>query len=230
MPDVRLTAVADRLRPGRRLADIGSDHAYLPIFAVSRGSCPSAIATDVRPGPAACARRHIARAGLSDKIEVRLGDGLSVVGRAEAEDWVIAGMGGEQIAAILERSPFAFDTEQMWVFQPMSRPEALRQFLLTHGFSLGEDAVIPSGNRLYSLIRAQYTGAPAVTAPVRWWIGAVSAQGNDLYWEKLTDRLAQCGRGARLRGDTAETIAEWTEWETRVREYWQGGGSDGYRG
>lgn len=223
MTDVRLTAIAGRLRTGRRLADIGSDHAYLPIYAVSQGICPSAIATDVRKGPAESARGHIARAGLSDRIEVRLGDGLAAVRAGEAEDFVIAGMGGELIAAIMERSPFAFDDGQQWLLQPMSRPEALRRFLLTNGFSLCEDAVIPDGRRLYSLISARYTGAPPVTDTAQYWIGAVTPCGCDRYWERLTDHLAQCRRGAVLRGDSAAVVRQWTAWEERVRAYWQEG-------
>lgn len=223
MTDVRLKAIADRLYTGRRLADIGSDHAYLPICAVSHGICPSAVATDVRKGPVASAREHIEKAGLSDRIEVRLGDGLTVVDRSEAESVVIAGMGGELIAELLANAPFAFDGDQQWLFQPMSHPEALRRFLLTHGFSLVEDTVIPAGRRLYSLIQARYTAAPPVTDTAQYWIGAVSPCGCDRYWERLTDYLAQCRRGAALRGESAEVVAQWAEWETRVRAYWQEG-------
>lgn len=223
MTDVRLTAIADRLYRGRRLADIGSDHAYLPIYAVSHGICPSAVATDVRKGPVTSAREHIEKAGLSDRIEVRLGDGLTVIDRSEAESVVIAGMGGELIAELLTNAPFAFDGDQQWLFQPMSHSEALRRFLLTHGFSLIEDTVISAGKRLYSLIHARYTDAPPETDTARFWIGAVPSDGCDRYWERLTDYLTQCRRGAVLRGESTETVAQWAEWETRVRAYWQEG-------
>ena len=76
MLDDRLLCAASLVRPGSRVADIGTDHAYLPLYLVEQGLCPSAIASDVRPGPADSARRHVSEAGLSDRIAVRLGDGL----------------------------------------------------------------------------------------------------------------------------------------------------------
>lgn len=118
MLDIRLQKVAALVRPGSRLADIGTDHAYLPTALVQRGVCPTAIASDVRPGPVQAARRTVEAAGLNDKIDVRLGDGLEPIRPDEAEDIVIAGMGGETIAAILAAAPWVKDGRYRLICSP----------------------------------------------------------------------------------------------------------------
>lgn len=77
MLDPRLLCVAKHIRRGSVLADIGTDHAHLPVYLVERGVCPRAIASDLRPGPAEAARKSIRAAGLTDMVEVRIGDGLT---------------------------------------------------------------------------------------------------------------------------------------------------------
>ena len=133
--DQRLSAVAALVRLGSRLADIGTDHAYLPVWLVQNGVCPAAIAADLRPGPLEAARRHVAAAGLEDRISLRLGDGLAPVFPGEADDIVIAGMGGETIAAILAAADWLADARLRLVLQPMSRAEETRRWLLKNGFS-----------------------------------------------------------------------------------------------
>lgn len=91
--DKRLCCASEQVRPGSVLADIGTDHALLPIELVSSGHCPRAIASDIRPGPAARARQAVEDNGLSDKIDVRLGGGLSVIRPQEADDIVIGRYG-----------------------------------------------------------------------------------------------------------------------------------------
>ena len=109
MLDPRLLCVAKHIRRGSVLADIGTDHARLPVYLVEQGICPRAIASDLRRGPAEAARKTIRAAGLSETIEVRLGDGLTTVAAGEAGDIAIAGMGGETIAAILDACPWLQD-------------------------------------------------------------------------------------------------------------------------
>ena len=126
----RLRLLADWVPPGARLADVGTDHAYLPVWLVQNGVCPAAIAADLRPGPLEAARRHVAAAGLEDRISLRLGDGLAPVFPGEADDIVIAGMGGETIAAILSAADWLADARLRLVLQPMSRAEETRRGLL----------------------------------------------------------------------------------------------------
>ena len=154
--DQRLSLIASLVRPGSRLADIGTDHAHLPIWLVGENVCPRAIATDIRPGPAGVAQRAVEQAGLSARIHVRLGDGLTPVQPGEADDIVIAGMGGETIAAILEQAPWLSQQNCRLVLQPMTKPEVTREYLLTNGFALTSEHVARDGERLYIVMCAAY--------------------------------------------------------------------------
>ena len=204
MLDARLAAVAACVRPGRRVADIGTDHAYLPVWLVQEGICPAAIASDLRPGPLESARRTVETAGLQDKISLRLGDGLSTVSPEEAEDIVIAGMGGETIAAILAAAPWV-RREAFWlVLQPMSRAEDLRRWLLTSGFSLESERLVTHGRRLYPVIVARYTAAEPATDPLLWYAGAFSPREGAPYRRMMAAHLTRRAAGLRHSGQMGE--------------------------
>lgn len=219
MLSARLKALAAHIRPGSRLADVGTDHAYLPIYAVQQHICPSAIATDIRSGPVACAKEHVAAAGLSACIDVRKGDGLSTVKPGEVDDIVIAGMGGEMIAAILETAPFVRDPRIRLLLQPMSRPEKLREYLLTHGFSLEWEEIICEGERLYIVAQAVFSNAAPVKDSAAYYIGALPPE-NIRYWRQLCDRLEQKAKGL-LDGGAGEQAQETYALLEKIRAYWQ---------
>ena len=147
--DKRLSAVAALVRQGSRLADIGTDHAYLPVHLVQAGVCPSAIASDIGAGPLDAARRTVTENGLTSEIALRLGDGLATVSAGEVEDIAIAGMGGETIVMILEAAPWVQNEGIRLILQPMTRAEDLRRWLLHNGFSVLEEHLIIDGRHLY---------------------------------------------------------------------------------
>ncbi len=154
--DRRLQCAARQVRMGSRLADIGTDHALLPVALVRSGVCPYAVASDIRTGPAERARRAVEEAQLADRIEVRLGPGLSVLQPEEADDLVIAGMGGETIVSILGEAPWIRSSHFRLILQPMSRPEVLRRWLHRAGFLLEAEPAVEDGGHLYSILRAHY--------------------------------------------------------------------------
>ena len=221
MLSARLAALAARIRPGSRLVDVGTDHAYLPIYAVQQNICPFAIATDIRSGPVACAREHIAAVGLAEHIDVRKGDGLASVKPEEAEDIVIAGMGGELIAAILEAAPFVRAPRIRLLLQPMSRPEKLREYLLTHGFSLEWEDVVCEGERLYIVMQASFANAAPITDTAAYYIGALPPE-HTRYWQQLCDRLEQKAKGL-LTGGAEKEARETGALLKTLRAYWQEG-------
>ena len=102
--DSRLKAVASLVREGARTADIGTDHAYLLTYLIEKGICPQGIAADLRRGPLENARQTVIEAGLSDKIELILSDGLENIKENSCDDIVLAGMGGNLIAEILSKA------------------------------------------------------------------------------------------------------------------------------
>lgn len=189
MLDSRLRLVADLVREGSRVADIGTDHAFLPVALVAEGRCPSAIASDVRRGPVENARRTVEQAELTAAVSVRLGDGLHTVRPDEVDDIVIAGMGGETIAAILEAAPWVKDTRYRLILQPMTRAEKLRAYLFTHGFEILSERVTRVGRHWYTVIHAAFTGEVTAADAVRCHIGRIPLPEGDGYLQVVEDRL-----------------------------------------
>ena len=156
--DIRLKTIANMVRHGSRLADVGCDHGYLISSLALDGIIPGGIACDINKGPLDNAKSEIARCGLEDKIDCRLGNGLEPVGCDEAEDIAIAGMGGELIAAIIENSGWHSFEGKHLILQPMSRAPYLRRWLLANGFCIGEEKACSSNKHVYTVISALYSG------------------------------------------------------------------------
>ncbi len=149
----RLRLLADWVRPGARLADVGTDHAYLPVWLRLHGRVVSAIACDLRKGPLDRAR-ETGRTYGADGIDYRLGDGLEVVSPEEADTIVIAGMGGENIAAILSKAPWTAGGGHTLLLQPQTRAEVLRAFLADHGYAIRREALSEDRGTLYPVMEA----------------------------------------------------------------------------
>jgi tRNA (adenine22-N1)-methyltransferase len=156
--DNRLSAVAGLVRNGKRVADIGTDHGYLVAYLVENNICPSGIAADLRKGPLENARQTVIQQGLSDKIELILSDGLQNIPENSCDDIVIAGMGGNLIAEILEKAPWVKNENIHIVAQPMTHAEVLRQWFIDNGFTIIKEKTASDGKRFYCIISAEYTG------------------------------------------------------------------------
>ncbi len=199
--DKRLSAVAALVRPGSRLADIGTDHAYLPVCLVQAGVCPEAIASDIGAGPLEAARHTVDTADLADRIALRLGDGLSTVAEGEVDDIAIAGMGGETIVAILEATLYIQDPHLRLILQPMTRAEDLRRWLLSHGFSILEERLIVDGHHLYPVMAAEYTAAPVCEDEVLIYGGFFTAEEGRPYRHMMAEHLLRRAAGCNHSGD-----------------------------
>lgn len=159
----RLAAVAALVPQTARLADIGTDHAYLPAFLILNGRIDRAIATDIRPGPLDHARRTAAEYGLIDRLDFRLCDGLAGVAPEECDTITIAGMGGETIAGILSQAPWAREGKRL-ILQPQSTQPALRRFLAQNGWNIRSEYIAREGGRWYPILLAE-GGAMAPLSP-----------------------------------------------------------------
>lgn len=212
--DKRLSAVAALIRPGSRLADIGTDHAYLPVYLVQAGVCPSAVASDIGAGPLDAARRTVTENGLTSKIALRLGDGLSTIEAAEVEDIAIAGMGGETIAAILEAAAWVKTGGVRLVLQPMTRAEDLRRWLMTNGFSVLEEHLVTDGRHLYPVLAAEYTAATPCEDGRLIYGGFFTAEEGRPYRRMMGAHLRRRAGGLARSGDavTAQRLMELGEW------------------
>lgn len=151
----RLKKVADLTKEGCRIADIGTDHAYLPIYLIQTRRAVYAYACDVNQGPYAAALRAVRQAGLKEQIEVRRGDGLLALRLGEADQVVIAGMGGSTIVDILQAAPEIAHSIERFIFQPMNDAFYLRRWLIQNGWRLTDEALVEEDGRLYEIICAE---------------------------------------------------------------------------
>lgn len=135
------------------VADVGTDHGYLPIYLVNKGICQRAIAADVNEGPLSAARKNIAQTRVKDKIETVLSDGVKNIDHADCV--TIAGMGGELIASILD---FRKDSMTRLVLQPQRAMSYLRKYLAQNGFEIKKEALAKEGEKMYCAFYAEYTG------------------------------------------------------------------------
>ena len=154
----RLERIASFVQPGSRVADIGTDHGYVPIWLVQKGVCPSALAMDVRKGPLERAEEHVEEVGLSGKIELRLSDGLAKLKAGEADTVVIAGMGGKLTCRILEQGRHVWENwsegKERLILSPQSEQDEVRHFLEEQGFSILREAVLTDEGKYYIVIEA----------------------------------------------------------------------------
>lgn len=152
----RLACVASYVPKASRLADIGSDHGYLPSFLYLQGVITYAIAGEVNEGPYQTARGQINRLGLTEKISVRKGDGLDVINEEDHVDVItICGMGGTLITEILERGQGKLQNVKRLILQPNVLAEKVRKWLVDHDWQLIDEQVIEEDKKIYEVLVAE---------------------------------------------------------------------------
>lgn len=151
----RLEMIASFVYKGSKIADIGTDHGYIPIYLVKEGIISTALAMDVRKGPLERAEQHIRQFGLDGQIEVRLSDGLKKLSPGEADTVIIAGMGGELIIHILEEGKHVWDTTKHLILSPQSGLFRVRKYLEQNGFSIKREAMLKEDGKYYTVMEAE---------------------------------------------------------------------------
>lgn len=159
----RLGKIAELVPRCKTVADIGTDHAYIPVYLVTNGVAERAVASDIRKGPVARARESAARYELSDKIDVRLGAGLETIGAGEAEVVVVAGMGGILISDILDKSRDRIVDAKLLILQPMTAEAELREYLCKNGYGICGEYLVCEEDKLYNIITAVSRGGSEYT-------------------------------------------------------------------
>ena len=150
----RLLSVAGEVTRGNRLADIGTDHGYIPIYLIQQGIVPSALAMDVNQGPLDRAKVNIKEAGLEDKIGTRLSNGLEKLSPLEADSIVIAGMGGALMEDILTRGKNVISEGKELILQPQSEIFKVRHFLHDNGYAIVKEIILKEDGKYYFIIKA----------------------------------------------------------------------------
>lgn len=152
----RLKAVADYVRHMGVVADIGTDHAYVPVFLAENNYIKKAYACDIGEGPLQNALKTINAENIQN-VTCILSDGLNAV-PDDVTDIVIAGMGGEQIRDIIKNSKICYNPELNFIFQPMTRERELRTFLYGNGFFIKEEKLVAENKKIYTVINAAFCG------------------------------------------------------------------------
>lgn len=207
----RLMMIADKIPHCRILTDVGTDHAFIPIYAVKHGRCEKALAADLRAGPLKMAYANIKRYGLEKKIETRLGDGLEPISPLECDVIVVAGMGGSLIREILSASVEKAQIAQLLLLQPNNAADALRKWLYEYGFDIVEEMLALDAGKLYCLISAKWTGVAVKKDEFTYYIGEKLFAGNDpLLRSYLMKKLKEleviiAGRGKADQNKSSET-------------------------
>ena len=152
----RLLAVASLVTDGNVLADVGTDHGYIPIYLLQTKQIKKAIAMDINTGPLDRAKEHIAMFGLNDYIETRLSDGVAALTPGEADTVLIAGMGGGLVMHILEEGKEVCHQTKELILQPQSELERVRAYLWSNGYVILEENMVLEDEKFYPMMRVQY--------------------------------------------------------------------------
>jgi len=171
------------------LADIGTDHAHLPIMALQRGICESAIACDLHPGPLAIAQKNIRTAGLSGQIQTRLGDGLVPLAAGEADCIVIAGMGGMRILDILSKDIVKARAAKRLILQPQHDWARVREGLHQASFAIDAEHMLTEGNRFYLIVVAQPSANVKVWPKKTYFTGTAVGPAQLAFLQTEKDKL-----------------------------------------
>lgn len=205
----RMKLLASKVTEENRLADIGTDHGYIPIALVLEKKIPSAIAMDVNKGPLARARQHIEEQGLENDIQTRLSDGLEKLCPQEADTVLIAGMGGALTVHILEGGVHCLDSVQELILQPQSEIYLVREYLCQHDFVIIEEDIVLDEGKYYPMIKAVHGQASELTA-AEYAYGQKSVQASLEVWktflklefeknEKIIETLLKNGQRDTVR-------------------------------
>lgn len=188
----RLKMVASLVSEGSRVADIGTDHAYIPIFLVQEGKAPFAIAMDVKQGPLQRAEEHIKNAGLEDTVSVRLSDGLKNLRADEADSAVLAGMGGALMIRILQDNWETTVSLKECILQPQSEVAAVRAFLLEKGFSFLEEEMVYEDGKYYPMMKVRPPAKDFVSVSESAAVSGKREAGVRLCWNETEIRFGKC--------------------------------------
>ena len=150
----RLKMIADMIPIGSKVCDIGTDHAYLPIYLIKKDICRKVIACDLTIGPVEVAKKNVEQHKLESNIEVRLGNGLEPLLLDEVDVIVIAGMGGILIKEILMHNIDKTFKAKRIILQPMKDAEKLRKYLYLNGFDILDEGIAVEGEKIYNVISA----------------------------------------------------------------------------
>ena len=213
-------AIANLVRKDRVFADIGTDHAYLPVYLVENGIIQKSIAADLRVGPLENARLAVESYNFSDKIELRISDGLDNFKENEVEEIAVAGMGGLLISSFIERTEWLKNSDIHLILQPMTHIEELRKTLFDNGFIIDNEVVAEDGDKLYIIISAYYYGDSTAYTDLDLIVGRLPLNNDVLskkyllkIYEKYNKKLFALKNANKKCEDLENIVGELSKWQ-----------------
>ncbi len=218
--DSRLSAVASLVRKNSKFADIGTDHAYLPVFLIKNGIIDNAIAADLRKGPLNNAKETVEVYNLTEKIELRLSDGLDNFADGEVNEIVVAGMGGLLISQFVERTKWLKNRDVHLILQPMTHEEELRKTLFDNGFIIDNEVVAKDTDKLYIIISAYYYGDATAYSDLDLIVGRLPINDDNLskkylakIYSKYNKKLIALKKANKEYEDLEKIVGELSKWQ-----------------
>ncbi len=210
LPDIskRLLEVAKYARPSSCVADVGTDHAYLPIYLLKAGVATRAVATDVREGPLVHARDNVDFYQVSDKVSIYRTDGLDGIEAYAPDDIMICGMGGELILRIVTECEYTRRDGVRLLIQPMSSFSELREGLSKAGYTVEDESLVRDGHMIYQVAVFTYTGKTTELSPVQALLGPVNIEKNsELFREYAAIHLRKLERKIISKGGAGYDVS-----------------------
>jgi len=191
---------------GMSFADIGTDHAYLPIYLVCQGKIPSALAMDIREEPLKRAREHIEEQGLSKKIKTRLSDGFSAFQKGEAQSVAITGIGGELMIRILKQGENVISEVSEFILSPHSEIHKVRSYLMQAGYAIVQEGMVLEDGIYYTIMKAVYGNGDYQTEAEIWYGKRMLEEKNKILlqylkreyagWKQIEERIGKKSHSA----------------------------------
>ena len=218
--DRRLMAIANLVRKDKVFADIGTDHAYLPVYLVEKGITQRAIAADLRVGPLENAKDAVVSYGFTEQIELRLSDGLDNFKENEVDEIAVAGMGGLLISQFIERTGWLKNENIHLILQPMTHVEELRKTLFDNGFIVDKEVVVEDGDKLYIVLSVYYYNDATAYTDLDLIVGKLPHNDDSLskkYLSKIHDKynkkLIALKNAGKQCTELEQLVGELKQWQ-----------------
>ncbi|MGL4910873.1 MAG: tRNA (adenine(22)-N(1))-methyltransferase, partial [Romboutsia sp.] len=205
----RLLKIASLVTEGKKVADIGTDHGYIPVYLLNKEKVEFAVLADVNKGPLENARKEVRRNGLIDKVDLRLGSGIEVLEKGEVDEVIIAGMGGILISELLEAKKEVATSVDKLILQPMQAQDELRRYLLNNGYEIINEVLVKEDFRIYEILEVKYTGVNTpVEDEVFYEVGTKLIENNDPLLKEFIEKriFAYNSILKKIEGKSGEAI------------------------
>lgn len=183
----RLLKISE-LVSSKKIADIGTDHGYIPTYLLSSGKIDFAILSDVNKGPLENAKKEVESKNLENKVSLRLGSGIDTVEPFEVDEVIIAGMGGILISEILESKKEVSHNLKKLILQPMQAQSELRKYLLNNGYEIIDEVLVKEDFRIYEIIVCKYSNKNTKVDEIYYEVGEKLIQNKDELLNEFIDK------------------------------------------